>query len=585
MIVCVLGSLGCANGSRADGLDGALDDLLALVPSDATSVIAIPSLAKVSGDIDACIAGMDRKETVIAGRPVDQLRGALDIREGFDEKGSMAVWTTTAQGDAAGVAGVRPVVLLIPCDDPAAFLLANLTPDAAGVGTFRGESVYSKALAKHVIVSRDRAAIDGYDAKGGILASLKSRLGERGMALARGGDLFAWGTGATLREMLSKGAVEAPGMIKGIGARGDSMRALLDGVADGLLVADADPLGLSLRGYASFAAESELAKLATGAKPLDGDAGATLAGLPKAPFYLALAVDTQSLGGAAAADALIKSLGAADLLPTWFSQAKDGVRSIRFAAYPSKLGLLAGGLFNDSALLIETTQPQVMRDLFKSSLLSQAGVGDGVRREPAWEEARTLKDGSEVDAYELKETPLGPSEADGADLGQVAMQQMIRQASFGSRGMHGFVKVLPSAVIVTFSQRPDVLSRALAAASGGESLKDDTVLASMRPFMVRGAQVEGFISVGQILKVVRQLAQTFGGAGLQLPTIPSKSPPIALGFRVSPTAAEGAVMIPTATLAAVYDQMMRGAMGGGRAKDDAPQTPAPQPDPSEPAKE
>lgn len=563
--LCAVCSLGMDSARRAD----ALDDVLALVPSDATSVIVIPSLAKMSGDIDACVAGMDRKETVIAGRPVDQLRGALGIREGFDERGSMAAWTTAAAPDAAGVTGVRPYVLLIPSEDPPAFVTANLAPNAEGIGTFRGERVYSKALAKHVIVSSDRASIDSYDAKGGIGAPFAAKFAGRGMHLAHRGDLIAWGDSQTAAS-LSREDGSPDGMAREFVANISALRTLFAGVSDVLLVVDADPLGLSLRALAMIGGESDLAKLAASATPVDGESGATLRGLPKAPMYFALAIDAQSLGGADKIDDLTTALGLGDVIPAWFAEAKEGVRAVRVAAYPSKLGILAGGLFNDCAVVIETDTPDAFRLLFKKSLLGSAGKADGVRREPVWEEAQTLKDGSVVDAFELKETPLGPSEADGADLSGVAMQQLARQAMFGSRGMHGFVKILPSAVVITLSQRPDVLARAIAAARGGESLSADSVLVSMRPWIIPGAQIEAFISVGQILKVVRQLAQTFGGGGMQLPSIPTKSPPIAFAFRVSPQSAEAAAMIPTATLAAVYDQMMSGAMGARRGEEKPP---------------
>ncbi len=557
-------ALCCVLNLSQVALADALDELLALIPADVDSALAVPNLQQLSGGIDECIARMDRKESLIAGRSIDHLKRALQLRESFDERGSLAVWTRA-----------EAVVLLIPCDDPATFLKGNLSVDAAGATTFRGERVYSKSLAKHVLISTSKASVDAYESTGGTLASLTSRVGERGIALARGGDLIAWAGRGALAAMAAK-SEQTP----------TRAAELLSGISDALFVADADALGLSLRSYAVFSPQSELAKLAEGTKPLEGIGGSTLAGLPKASFYLAAAIDVQALGGPSKIDALAAALGVSDLIPAWLAEVQEGVRSVRFAAYPSKLGILAGGLLNDCAFVIETTHPEKVRDLFKSSLLAQAGAQDGVRREPAWEEGRALKDGSVVDAFELKETPLGASEAPGEDLSGVAMQQLVRQAFFGGRGMHGFVKVLPNAVVVTMSQRPDVFARALAAANGGESLKDESVLASMRPWLVPGAQCELFISAGQILKVVRQLAGTFGGGELPIPTIAAKSAPVAIALRIDGRAAELGVMIPTATLAAAYDQIVsnfidgaRGPSLGGRVQEQ------PSGSPAEPAKE
>ncbi len=546
--------------ARADGLD----DVLALVPPDVASMVVVPSIAKISSDIEACIASMDRKETAIAGRPVDQLRSMLGIREGFDEKGSMAGWSTAAKdGDT------RPFVLLVPCEDPAAFVKTNITPGADGAGSFRGERVYARTLAKHVIVSSSKSAVDGYDAAGGIAASLAQKVGERGMLLAHGGDLIAWAGATALAESQSAAAEraqESDQMPKGTMDRFAEpiakIRALFTGVRDGLVVVDADALGLSIRAYAVYAPQSELTKLASGAKPVDGSSAATLSALPKNPFYLAAAIDAQALGGAGKFDALTAAFGVSDLMPAWLTQAQEGVRSIRFACYPSKLGVIVGGVLNDCACVIETDQPHAIRDLFKSSLMAQAGNAEGVKREPSWEDGRVLKSGESVDAFELKETPLGASEADGADLSGVAMRQLTRQAIFGSRGMHGFVKVLPTTVIITFSQRPDVFGRAMAAVAGGESLKDESVIVAMRPWLVPGAQIEAFVSVGQILKVARQMAEAFGAGEISIPKIPARSAPIALALRSDAQSLEAAVMIPTAVLAAGYDQMMSSFLQG-----------------------
>ncbi len=557
--------------ARAD----ALDDVLALIPPDAASFVVVPSLASVNADAESCIAAMDRKESVLVGRPIDQLRSALGIAEGLDERGSFALWSSGKQGDDG-----RAFLLLLPAENPADFIAANLAPAADGSTTMRGERVFARALKGHVLVSRTKADVDGYDAKGGIATSWSARVGARAIELARRGDAVAWagaealGESRRAAEQQAKDAAGVEVFSQSVAAPA-KIQALLAGVESGVLVLDIDALGLSLRSVAVYAPESELQRLSKGAAPVAGGGG-TLAGLPRSPFYLAAAIDAQALGGSGKLDELAAAVGADGVLPDWLADAKEGVRGVRFACYPSKLGLVAGGFFNDCALVIETDQPAAIRDLFRTKLLAQTGKLDGVRREPMWEDGRTLKNGIVADAFELKETPLGASEAEGADLGAVALRQMSRQALFGSRGMHGLVKVLPAAVVVTFSQRPDVLERAVKAAQGGESLDGEATLVAMRPWLVPGAQIEAFVSVGQILKVARQLADSFGGGDMPWPTIPARSPPIAVALRADERSSEAAIMIPTPTLAAAYDQALaarlRGAEGGdgdadGKAKD------------------
>ena len=532
----------------------ALDDVLALVPPTATSVIVAPSLAKVSADIDDCLAAMDRKETVVAGRPVDHLRAALSIQEGFNEQGSMAVWTVEELTD-----GAPTYVFLVPVDDPAGFLKANVERGEDGVERYRGAPMFTRALAKHVLASKSKGAIEGYAAGDGIGTTLAPRMGDASMALARRGDLVFWS---------AKGVWSGQAM---------ALKGLVDGASDLLVVVDVDTLGLSIRSFGRIEPGTPLAALASSCTAVEGDGAATLKGIHGGPFLFAGAVDLQALGGPAKLADLAALLGAADAMPAWFASATQGMRSLRLAIYPSKLGILAGGVLNDSNVVIETANPTAVRDLLKRSLLEQAGVGDGVRREPTWEDGRTLKDGTVVDAYELKETPLGPSEAGDSDPQVAAMRGLFRQALFGPRGLHGFAKVTPKGLVMTFSQRPDVLARALEAEAGGASMADDPVIESLAPWLVRGAQVSGFVSVGQILKIARQMADAFGG-GMDLPSIPTKSPPVAFAFKATPSEVETALMIPTAVLGALYDQAI-GQLGGrgGRGRPAAPS-----PDPSAP---
>lgn len=550
--------VGASRSASAD----ALDDVLALIPPDAASFVIVPNLASVNADVESCIAAMDRKESILVGRPIDQLRSALGITEGLDERGSLALWSTGTPSNEG-----RAFLLLLPAENPPAFITANLAPAADGSASMRGERVFTRALQRHVLVARTKADIDGYDAKGGIGTHWSSLVGARAVDLSRRGDAVAWAGADALsesRRSAEQQAKDAAGLeiFAQATAVPAKMQALLGGVKSGVIVLDVDALGLSLRSVAMYSQESELQRLSKGSVPVVGGGG-TLAGLPRSPFYLAAAIDAQALGGSGKLDELATAVGANGVLPGWLAQAKEGVKSVRFACYPSKLGVLAGGLLNDCALLIETENPAAIRDLFRTWLLAQTGKAEGVRREPAWEDGRTLKNGIVADAFELKETPLGASEAEGADLSGVAMRQLSRQALFGTRGMHGLVKVLPSAVVVTFSQRPDVLERAIKAAQGGESLDGEATLVAMRPWLVPGAQIEAFVSVGQIVKVARQLADSFGGGDIPWPAIPARSPPIAVALRADERSSEAAIMIPTPTLAAAYDQALSARLRGG----------------------
>ncbi len=530
-------AVGCA--ATADGFD----DVMALVPRDATWAIVVPKLSKATTDLAECIARMDRKESDVFGRPIDHVRAFLGAREGFDENGPFAAWALG--GDPAQEA----VLVLIPAADPAAYIAAH--PDKAEDGTLRfgGEAVHARALEHHVLASRSKAAVEAFAAGDGLAKIVEQDLGARGIRDARDADMVAWISASATASQTAPLKGPLPGL-------GD----LRKWISASLVLVDIDPLGLSVRSRTRVAEGSMFATLASRCQPLADQGGRdALAGLHTGAFLVGGAANVRALGGGESLRALAELAGATDAMPAWLADDSASIDAVRFACYPSKLGILAGGVLNDSTLVVESPNPSKLRDAFKAWVLGQVGVHDGVRREPSWEDGRALKDGTVADAYEIKGTPLGPSEAQGVDMGQVAMRQMMAQAMFGPRGAHGFVKVLPGALVVTCSQRPDVLARALAAQGEGECLSDDAVIASMQPWLVKGAQVEAYISLGQLLKAVRQLADVFGGVGASLPNIPTRSAPVALSFKASPEEVEMSAMIPTPVLSAIIDQSM-GAM-------------------------
>jgi hypothetical protein len=539
-------------------------DALAIVPADAISVVAIPSLGVAGADIEQLIDRMGRAETVVGGKPVEQLKGLLGVTAGFDETGSMVAWHTRD----------RALCVAVPTSDPAAFMEANLKPGADGTATFAGRAVHARALAAHVLVSESRAALDAYAPGAGIIAAITASSGERGIAVARAADMFAWASSDALADALAQAAQQAEGVAA---ARGggvppvpvDSARvqALMQGLSSGLVAIDFDPLGVGVRAIATTKPDSTLAALMAGNGAADDAATPSLSGLPKANFYLAASVDIRAMGGGEKFLELARAVGVeGDFLPEWIASQKDAIRAVRIAAYPSRLGIVAGGVLNDSACIIECDDPVALRDALRTALMGTEGKRDGLRYMPGWESDRKVKDELLADGFELKTEPLGPREAGDVDAGALAMRQLGTQAIFGSRGMHGFMKPVPArkALIITFSQRPDVLTRALAAVEGGSSLGDDVVIKAMDPWLVERPQVVGFLALGQVVRAARQLTEMFGGGGDMIPEIPARTEPIGGAMRFGGGTIEMAAIVPTGTVAFLYDNMRQSALGGLR---------------------
>lgn len=558
----------------------ALDQALALVPPGAIAFVILPAPKHASDDLQQCLERMNRPEVAIAGRPIDQAKAYYGISGSFDDKGPVAlsVFHPRTEGTPP------PMVLSLPATDPRAFIEANLAkapefgPD--GYRMSNGTAVHAKAGARHVHLSTDADALAAFDPGAGIGAALRTRLGERGAALLAKGDLVAWAGRDAIQPAVRRAADQASRQMpvdSPFSAQMNEFRQaatrLLDGVEDGLVVVDLDPLGLGVRTFARFADGSEIAGLAAGGK----DREARFDRLPRQPFYAAGRVDVDGLGGAAALQAILAKLPGAPALPDWLVRTKDAVRAIQMAIYPSKLALAAGGLLNDSALYLETETPDTVRDGIRDAILAMKGEERGLRRDPTWQPDKTLKSGEVADAYEVAETVVASNDANPADL---SMSRLIAQGIYGSRGLVGFVRRMQGGVMMTFSQRADVLERATKTASGAPSLAADPVIGAYREWLIDRpelgrADVELYIGVGQFGKLFQQvLTMVPGGDKAPVPQIPTSVEPIALALEVDKGTIETAAVLPSGVLGLMADGLKAQFMGAPPSAPAAPATPA-----------
>lgn len=538
-----------------------LERSLALAPAGTIAFIAIPNPKAASDDLQQCLARMERAETAALGRPIDQLTARFGLSASFDDKGPMLLAMLPAAAE-----GTNAIPLaFVPSSDPANFLVANLkaSPDD-GPDAFRtpeGLLLFGKALDAHALLSTDAAAVRGYAAGEGFAATFREAVSPRALEIAARGDVIAWAGPAALADAVRMGAAMAPPGVE-LGERELAMqertRTLLGGLRTGLVAIDFDPLGVGVRAWSKANDGSELARLLEGGGP----GTARLDRLPDGPFYLAAAFDVAGVGGFARVEELLalNPEAAAFPIPAWFANAAREVNAIQIAIYPSKLGIVAGGILNDAALFFRTAKSAAVRDALRQAVLAATGIAGGVRREATWTDAKTLKDGTVTDAFEVKETVLPPDQAGDARAGDVAVQRLVTQATYGSGGFKGFVKETSGGVVMTFSQRVDVLNRALAASGGGKTLDADPTLASYSDWLVPAPDAVGFLGLGQFGKLIKQLAGMVPG-GVEpgaLPEIPLSTEPVAFAFAIDRGEFESALVLPATALALGYDQAVRG---------------------------
>ncbi len=319
-----------------------------------------------------------------------------------------------------------------------------------------------------------------------------------------------------------------------------------EGLTDGVIALDMDPMGASLHTYAVMDPDSSLGKAAVGG---DRSGPLSLGRLPKGAFVVAASMDLQGLGGVQAMQDLLAMAPSAPGLPQWVMENRDLVQAAEFAIYPSKLGVAGGGLLNDACLWLSTRDPVTAQERMKSWMQGLQGRVDGMDRTVTWEAERTTKDGVTAAAWAITEKPA----ADGGGKPIDAMQRLGRMLVFGPRGPMGFAKTFPDGMLITFSQRPDVLKRCVDTIESGTGLEGDPVIAALRGWTLPEPDAEAFVGVGSLVRVLRQAAGSVPGMSIELPDVAPSVEPLAMAMRVRDGRSESAVMVPAAVIGVMVE--------------------------------
>ena len=565
----------CIVGTAWASLD--LDRALALIPESATGFVAWPSPKKSNADCIGMLEQLGVGGAMIAGRPIDLFKAQFGIGANFDESAPVIAYFI-GKGEAA------TMVFVIGSTDPAAFMQANMTPAGdAALGRYTsslGMIVSARAVGNNVIMSPSADAVAGYDASKPMGARFQARLtSEEWNSLDRA-DLVYWVEADAmdaLGKMMRLGSEELPivaGSNAVTAAANFDSKKILEQLSDAVIAIDIDPLGVWLRTISIAREGSALAAL-TAAR--ESSTSTKCLRLPGNPFYLAASIDCVGLGGV---EALTDSMELMNidraLLPEWIVSDGAAITSVQFAAYPSKLGVAVGGVLNDSALFIASKNPEGTLARMKASFLALKGEDGGVKRDPQWNDAKTLKSGTIANAFELKETITDMSQMpEGSEYMRLGKQFVV-----GVRGLVGLAAVKEGGVVVTFSQRPDVFTRAMAAgvAGGDAALASDATLQSIEEWLPPKRDAEIFLGVGRLAmlatSIMSGVGNVFGAeAGAAAPSIPTPDPsmePLALSLGLGDGRIDGVLVVPTGVLkyfAAIYAS--RNESPAEAAKDDA----------------
>ena len=583
-------------GPMASAGQEEVDRALGWIPENAISFILVPSVKAASDDLAALVEATGQGGFLAMGRPIDVLKAQFGIGANLDEKAPIVAYFPPAPpkpdaaaapaveaADAPQPAAMRQPVVVLGVTDADAFLTANLTaaPDK-GEGAYttsNGTIVYARKLEGRVALGPTVESLPAEGARS-ILERFRARMKpDEAEWLARA-DLVAWGSRDALHAAAEAGrqidipdeaAAAAPG---GLGASREQQEAfrakgleVMDMLADGVIVVDIDPLGLFIASVGVAEPSSRLAAITAGG---DGTP-AKFDRLPQNDFYLAVSANLDGLGGAAKFGELLDFTSIPrSVVPEWIFTEGADLRSVQLAAYPSKLGVAIGGALNDSALFISSRNPERTVARIKQSVEGFAGESMGVRREPSWTAEKKLKSGDTAIAFELKETVVDAAQRPGLDF-----ERLAKQFIFGSRGLNGLIRQSSDGVVVTFSQRPDVFTRAVEASQGSKTLAGDATVQSIEEWLPAQRDVELMIGLGQLVALGRQIASSFVSEEQIKATVPEVdkgAEPVAVTVDVGEGRVRSVVVVPAAVLKIAAS--FGGRAAAGNAAPGAPPAPA-----------
>ena len=530
----------CTSSAVADDLADVLD----LVPKDAVAWAVVPNLSKLNADLSDLIDRANRPELAVAGRPVDVVVSQFGMAAGFDERGSLAIWSPSVDDLLVGAGAVA-----VPVESAERFLDANFDPEpAGGEGAYRrsdGTLLFARVIEKHVVLAPRRDLVENWQAASMGVSRILAPFGDTALQDMRRSDALLRISGSAMAEMERMANDQAPvGEVPEEFADvipvdptmlADRFREVTGGAEDIVMAVDADALAIGLRGWTRYAPESLAARSAAAAKP----GASPLAILPAGPYYLAMGIDFVGLGGEMAAQTLQKIAGDdfGDL--SEFMQLSEVVDGIAFSMRPSKLGIAMGGILNDAGVVIRTDDPERVAAVVGKAVQSLDGVDGAIEREASFERGVEQRNGTIADQITVKAeiAPEDRREA-GSRVGDASIELTATRMTFGPRGWLGLGRAAGPGYVVTFSRRPDVFARY----TDAEGLQNDPVISAMESWMPAKPSVQAFIDIGRLAGLARQVAGLIpGGEGI-VPALDDTMPPIGFGLGLVP-ADEGTALL------------------------------------------
>ena len=513
-----------------------LDDALALVPEDARAFVVVPSLDRLSDSMHVVLHAMDRGHLILGSRPIDVFKSILGVTSAVADKApAAAIMMAFDPADP-----LRGAVWVVPVTNEEMFLDANFEPGPEP-GTYRtihDVVLHARAEGGHMILGVDAALVEAFHPGADAATIWSDRLGD-GRAHVAPAHAVMYASPSVLRA----GA--------GAAGLGGGFADLLGSCEHLFVGLEFDPLAVIAREVVRFADDAPLRTASQGGAP----GIARLSRIADQPYWLAGAIDLDGLGGRAALDARLRTLGW-PALPPWLDEV-DGAQFVAFEVEGAVLFERAGVIFEG--------QPDAVHAALRGEVERAGAVDDGFEREVMWRAAdpRAGLDDVTLMAIRPQEIPPGRSYLDAvlpwvaARTGERSPSQILTETAvgtmlIGARGIGGTVARLDAGVVVVHGAEPALLAK-VAGTNGPGSIDESFVTSTMRQWMPSPTDVELYLNPG---RAVAAMSRSPLALAIDWPAFDPGQPPIGAAIDLSGGMVRSSIVIPNTLLVVVVDEIL-----------------------------
>lgn len=544
----------------------AIPPIMDRVPAGVPIVIVVPSIEKMERDANSVLG--------LAGLPpmasADQMLGQLGLT-GLNKKGAMALVMLKAPDPDTG--DEPEMVALIQADDYAGFAKGlNAAKDGElDKATLNDHDVWMKSIGGGFIaVGDDKDRVAKFQGKEGGNARHKTFYGSRADKLTDSADAAVFVDMAALKPLIDRGAEELEQRADEMAAAGGQENAgamikwLKEHVAAdmdaGVMALSIDASGVSFDMTGVARQGSKLA----GAFETAGKAHALLGKVPGGPFLAAYAIDMSNKGWSQFFKDMPKAGGQGAMPGMGALMGNNAEMMENTTGMAMVMGVPPGGLM--SGLLTRTYGYMQTKDPAKVITFYKDELPKAVEKDQLgkveYKQGITEVEGRKVDSIDITVSP---------DEGVPGMGQ-IMQAMFGMGGGPSmYLAAVDGGVVTTMSKSSEMMTAAIKAAKGENTLASDKTLSAVAEKLPPGRALEGYIGVKGLLDTLLPMAGMVTGKPMKI-DIPEKLPPLAGGIAMSDRQVQATFYVPADVIKTGADiaRSIQAAQHAGHEEDPAP---------------